>query len=82
MGSAFKPIIFRTVKQLPESGVADHYRAMVIGPGGEVVRVHGFFAEKDDIALQHAQQFAAFQKVYIWKGGRLVGKLKAMKTGL
>jgi hypothetical protein len=85
MGREFKPIIHRIVEQPPKLASPDlstdlHYRALIVGPDGEVVRAHGFFAEDDDAAMRHARQFAALHTIYLWNGRRLVAKLKAIKA--
>jgi hypothetical protein len=85
MRTAFKPIIYPPIKQLPDVAAPDSathldYRALLIGLDGQFIRAHGFFAEDDHAAMKQARQFAVSHPVDLWSGGRLVGKLKPMKT--
>jgi hypothetical protein len=52
------------------------YRAYVIGLDGHFIASHGFIAESDDAAFEHAWQFVDGHGIELWSGVRLIAKLK------
>jgi hypothetical protein len=56
------------------------YRAYVVGPDGHFMRAHGFAAENDDAAFEHARQFVNGYDAELWSGGRFVAKLTARRS--
>jgi hypothetical protein len=83
MRTAFKPIIYPPIEQVPDISAPDSsahldYRALFIGLDGQFIGSHGFSAEDDHAAMKQARQFAVSHPVDLWSGGRLVGKLKPM----
>ena len=54
------------------------YRAYSVDDKGHIAQAHVFVAGNDDAAFEHARQFVNGYDVELWRGGRLVARLKRM----
>ena len=52
------------------------YRAYCIGDDGHIVRSNQFVAANDEAAFEQARNFVNGHDVELWRGDRLVARLK------